>query len=134
LARSGEQAAGDPDVFVVAAPLEEDSMPNTPTIERADHGIPTYTEEAQATSHVEDISKPLHPDVGQAATEQAATKETEPEHAVVQELAFDPETHHTDTHTALEPTNPSLHDEKHDTEDGETSDSLEATDMAGEMR
>jgi hypothetical protein len=134
LARSGEQAAGDPDVFVVAAPLEEDSMPNTPTIERADHGIPTYTEEAQAISHVEDISKPLHPDVGQAATEQAATKETEPEHAVVQELAFDPETHHTDTHTALEPTNPSLHDEKHDTEDGETSDSLEATDMAGEMR
>jgi hypothetical protein len=109
-------------------------MPNTPTIERVDHGMPAYTEEAQAAPHVEDISTQLHPDAEQTITEQAVTRATEPEHVVVQELAVEPETQHTKLLAALEPTNPILHDERHDIEDGDISDSLEATDMAGEMR
>ncbi|KAI4741564.1 hypothetical protein E4T50_08007 [Aureobasidium sp. EXF-12298] len=133
-ARYEEQVGGDSDVFVVAAPVEEDSMPNTPTIERVDHGMPAYTEETQAASHVEDISTQLHPDVEQTTTEQAVTRETEPEHVAVQEHALELGTQNTDLHTTLEHTNPILHDERHDTEDGDISDSLEATDMAGEMR
>jgi hypothetical protein len=128
-----EQAIGDPDVFVVAAPIEEDSMPNTPTIERAGHGIPTYTE-AQAASLVENITKRQQPDLEQNVTTQAAADETEPEHTMVQESVLDPEIQHADTHTVLEPTKATLVDERHDTEDGETRESLEATDMAGEMR
>jgi hypothetical protein len=128
-----EQEIGDSDVFVVAAPIEEDSMPNTPTIERADHGIPTYTE-AQAASLVESITKRQQPDIEQTLAQQAVTNETEPEHAMVQESVLDPEIQHTETHTVLEPTKPTLVDERYDTENGEASESLEATDMAGEMR
>lgn len=134
-ARSEQQAAGDPDVFVVAAPVEDDSMPNTPTIERVDHGMPTYTEEAQETLHVDQIPTQLHSDAEQTTIEQTVPNEAEPEHAAVQELALDPETQHINAHpAALEPTNPPLHDERHDTEDGEVSNSLEANDMAREMR
>ncbi|KAI4763097.1 hypothetical protein E4T52_04872 [Aureobasidium sp. EXF-3400] len=133
-ARYEEQAAGDSDVFVVAAPVEEDSMPNTPTIERVDHGMSAYTEEAQPASHVEDIPTQLHPDVEQTITQEAVTGETEPEHEAVQGHALEPVAQHTDVHTALEPSNPTLHHERNDTEDGDISGSLEATDMAGGLR
>jgi len=114
--------------------VEDDSMPNTPTIERVDHGMPTYTEEALAAPHADDVSTQLHPEIEQTTVEQTAPKEAEPEHAVAQDLALDPETQHIDIHPALEPTNSTLHDERHDAEYGEMSNSLEAKDMAGEMR
>ncbi|KAI4715680.1 hypothetical protein E4T48_08131 [Aureobasidium sp. EXF-10727] len=132
-----QQATGDPDVLVVAAPVEDDSMPNTPIVERVDHSMPAYTEEAPVPSHVEDISKGPHPDTEQMSVEQATNTEIEPQQAAVQDLALD--TQYTHTQTATEPTSTILqtatpHDERHDTEDGEVSDSLEAADVAGEMR
>ncbi|KAH0289215.1 hypothetical protein KCU62_g4540, partial [Aureobasidium sp. EXF-3399] len=133
-ARSEQQAIGDPDVFVVAAPVEDDSMPNTPIIERVDHGTPTYTEEALAAPHADEASTQLRPETEQTTIEQAAPKEVEPEHAVAHDFAPDPETQLIDIHPTLEPANSTLHDERHDTEYGEMSNSLEAKDMAGEMR
>ncbi|KAG9537589.1 hypothetical protein KCU97_g23060, partial [Aureobasidium melanogenum] len=126
-----QQVAGDPDLLVVAAPVEDDSMPNTPTVE-VDHSIPTHAEEAQVAPHIERLPKESNSDIEQPTTEQKATREVEPKQAAVQELAFDPQHNHTQTVT--ETTEGADHDERHDTEDGETSDSLEAADVAGEVR
>ncbi|CAD0109787.1 unnamed protein product [Aureobasidium uvarum] len=136
-AGSGQQTGGDPDVLVVAAPVEDDSMPSTPIVERADHGMPAYTEQPQTASHVEHKSEELYPDNKQTSVEQATTKEVEPEQAAVQELAMDPQ--HTRPQTTAEvtkttPQTATPYDERHETEDGEVSDSLEAADVAGEMR
>ncbi|KAH0403928.1 hypothetical protein KCU89_g1637, partial [Aureobasidium melanogenum] len=126
-----QQVAGDPDLLVVAAPVEDDSMPNTPTVE-VDHSIPTNAEEAQAAPHIEIPPKESNSDIEQPTIEQTATREVDPKQAAVQELAFDPQHNH--VQTVSETTEGAHHDERHDTEDGEISDSLEAADVAGEMR
>ncbi|KAH0263145.1 hypothetical protein KCU91_g12929, partial [Aureobasidium melanogenum] len=116
-----QQVAGDPDLLVVAAPVEDDSMPNTPTVE-VDHSIPTDSEEAQVASHIESLPQESNLQFEQPTTEPAA----------VQDIALDPQHSHTDTVTeTMEGTH---HDERHDTKDRETSDSLEAADVAGEVR
>lgn len=129
---SEQQVAGDPDLLVVAAPVEDDSMPNTPTIE-GDHSIPTTTaKEAQVASHIESLRNEHNPDIEQPTTEQTIAPEIKPGQAAVPEVADDPPHNHTQTVT--ETTQAAHHDERHDTEDGEISDSLEAADVAGEMR
>ncbi|KAG9952014.1 hypothetical protein KCU85_g2477, partial [Aureobasidium melanogenum] len=126
-----QQVAVDPDLLVVAAPVEDDSMPNTPTVE-IDHSIPTTAEEAQVASHIESPPQEPNPHIEQQTTEQTATQETKPEPAAVQDTALDPQ--HSHTKTVTETREGTHHDERHDIKDGETSDSLEAADVAGEVR
>ncbi|THV94270.1 hypothetical protein D6C85_04231 [Aureobasidium pullulans] len=158
--RTEQHTTGDPDVFVVAAPVEEDSMPNTPIVERvADHGIPTYAEEAPVASHMQVAtteppreSPPSHDQLilGQAVTsqvtaeqampEQTATEhQVEPQQTIVQEIGLTQHAHPVGEQTALEPTKTEptrtkSYDTRHDSEDGEIGDSLDAADVAGEMR
>ncbi|KAI5208466.1 hypothetical protein E4T39_01274 [Aureobasidium subglaciale] len=145
--RADQHAAGDPDVFVVAAPAEEDSMPNTPTIERLDHGIPTFADEVHVASQVESTPTNSHSEMEQAVHEQTAYEpptvreveseaesEIEPERVVLQEVELNDSTRPVLVKTTVEPMNSVPHNERHDTEDGEMGDSLEAADVAGEMR
>ncbi|KAI5249504.1 hypothetical protein E4T43_00752 [Aureobasidium subglaciale] len=138
-----QQAAGDPDVFVVAAPAEEDSMPNTPTVERLEHGIPTFADEAHVASQVDSvptnsgIEQTVHDPViyePSTATESEVESEVEPEQVVLREVELNDNTPPVLVKTTVEPMVPVNHNERHDTEDGEMGDSLEAADVAGDMR
>ncbi|THY21822.1 hypothetical protein D6D01_06370 [Aureobasidium pullulans] len=158
--RTEQHMTGDPDVFVVAAPVEEDSMPNTPIVERvADHGIPAYAEEAPVASDMQAATteppteSPLsheQPIPEQAVTsqvtaeqlmpEQTATEhQVEPHHPIVQEIGLTQHARPVAEQAALEPTKTeptrtNSYDTRHDSEDGEIGDSLDAADVAGEMR
>ena len=135
-------------------------MPNTPIVERvADHGIPAYAEEAPVASHMQVAtterpteSPPSHeqPISEQAATSQVTAEQAMPEqmttehqvkpqHPMVQEIGLTQHAHPVGEQTALEPTKTEPTrtkscDTRHDSEDGEIGDSLDAADVAGEMR
>lgn len=120
-----QHTAGDPDVFVVAAPVEDDSSPDTPTTEPAAHGILTYSEEApEALNSNDAATQPQHEsmpaDIPQSEPRQTAIDDHEHEH---EQKAQENE----------EPTVARLHDDRHDLEDEGVVDSLEAADVAGEM-
>jgi hypothetical protein len=130
-ARAEQQPlGGDPEVLVVAAPIEDDSIPNTPIVERKeDDGIPIVVEEASVAPPLADVL-PIesHPVAELAQVEQANT-----EAAATQEL-HQHDNSERQAQALVQPTMKETREEERDLGDSETGDLLKAADVAGEMR